>query len=218
MHGPMRNPQCRFWQAAAASAARARLCLGSSLRTVNFDDQDWDQAQGHADVARTGNQAWKLGFAVALGMVLGAVLVYALGRPPAPAAAVPAAQSIDRALRIAEPPNGAVRAPLPPSAGEAAASQALRDVPAKDTQAAPPAAAEPALRAPTARRDVDTGPDAAERAAQRAHERKERAWAALYKKPSHCDENPSKDTLVECANHYIRARRQFEQGQAYGPH
>ena len=37
-------------------------------------------------------------------------------------------------------------------------------------------------------------------------ERKERAWAASYRKPPGCADSAS----LECANHYIRARRAFE--------
>jgi hypothetical protein len=51
----------------------------------------------------------------------------------------------------------------------------------------------------------------AQQAAQQAIERKERAWALFYKKPSACDEIPPKATMVECANHFIRAKREFEQ-------
>jgi hypothetical protein len=31
-----------------------------------------------------------------------------------------------------------------------------------------------------------------------------------YVKPPACDDNPTKATMVECANHFIRARREFE--------
>ena len=51
----------------------------------------------------------------------------------------------------------------------------------------------------------------AQQAAQQAIERKERAWALFYKKPAACDEIPPKASMVECANHFIRAKREFEQ-------
>lgn len=56
--------------------------------------------------------------------------------------------------------------------------------------------------------------EAALRAAYRAAERKDRAWAEFYKKPALCDEYTSRDVMVECANQYIRARSQFE--ETYG--
>jgi len=53
--------------------------------------------------------------------------------------------------------------------------------------------------------------------AERARdERKERAWAKQYKKPPQCEDPSAGDLLVECANHFIRARREFEQAYATG--
>ena len=53
------------------------------------------------------------------------------------------------------------------------------------------------------------GSEAAEAAA-----RKERAWADYYKQPAKCDGQPNNETMTECANYYIRSKRQFE--DAYG--
>jgi hypothetical protein len=47
-------------------------------------------------------------------------------------------------------------------------------------------------------------------------EQKELAWARYYKKPAQCEISPGRDTIVECANHYIRARREFEAAYAAG--
>lgn len=55
------------------------------------------------------------------------------------------------------------------------------------------------------------GSEAAEAAA-----RKERAWTKFYKKPPQCDGNPNSETMTECANHYIRAKRQFEEAYSAG--
>ena len=41
--------------------------------------------------------------------------------------------------------------------------------------------------------------------------RKERAWAQHYKTPAKCDGNPNSQTMTECANDYIRSRRQFDE-------
>jgi hypothetical protein len=41
--------------------------------------------------------------------------------------------------------------------------------------------------------------------------RRERAWARFYKRPSTCEGNPTGDQLVECGNHYIRMRREFDE-------
>jgi hypothetical protein len=45
-----------------------------------------------------------------------------------------------------------------------------------------------------------------QRAAVGDAERKEKAWAAYYRKPPNCADAAT----LECANHYIRARRAFE--------
>jgi hypothetical protein len=198
----------RFWQALLPPPAHARLAAGPSLRTVNFDEHDWEIGQGRIEEARGGSGAWKLALGVVLGMALGGALVYGLGRYQARSEAAEAARAIERSLHSAGP-TAAGLPPLP--ASEPAAAQAANDAPAalpKAEPGVPIIAASPVL--------APREPDPAIRAAQRALERKEKAWAAYYKKPASCDDNPSKDTMVECANHYIRAKRQFEQDYAGG--
>jgi hypothetical protein len=41
--------------------------------------------------------------------------------------------------------------------------------------------------------------------------RKELAWARYYKRPQACEGNPSADQLIECANDFIRAKREFDE-------
>ena len=40
--------------------------------------------------------------------------------------------------------------------------------------------------------------------------RRERAWAKYYKRPALCDDQPSNETMIKCANEHIRAKRQFD--------
>ena len=40
--------------------------------------------------------------------------------------------------------------------------------------------------------------------------RKEREWSKHYKKPPKCDGNPNSETMTECANDYIRTKKQFD--------
>ncbi|HET9820694.1 MAG TPA: hypothetical protein VFQ16_02595 [Burkholderiaceae bacterium] len=49
-----------------------------------------------------------------------------------------------------------------------------------------------------------------------ADERKARAWARYYQRPAFCEGNPSTEQLVECANHFIRSKRQFDAEWAAG--
>jgi hypothetical protein len=46
--------------------------------------------------------------------------------------------------------------------------------------------------------------------------RRERAWAKYYTKPARCDDQPSDETLVQCANEHIRAKRRFDAEYAAG--
>ena len=67
------------------------------------------------------------------------------------------------------------------------------------------------LRADRQKASGGAGNEALEAAA-----RKERAWSQFYKKPAQCDGNPSNDVMTECANHYIRSKRQFEAAYVAG--
>ena len=40
--------------------------------------------------------------------------------------------------------------------------------------------------------------------------RRERAWSKYYKRPALCDDQPSNETMMKCANEHIRAKRQFD--------
>ena len=46
--------------------------------------------------------------------------------------------------------------------------------------------------------------------------RKERAWNKYYKKPATCEGNLTNEAMTECANHYVRSKRQFEEAYAAG--
>lgn len=50
----------------------------------------------------------------------------------------------------------------------------------------------------------------AQAAATDAAMRRERAWAKYYKRPALCDNQPSNETMMKCANEHIRAKRQFD--------
>jgi hypothetical protein len=82
------------------------------------------------------------------------------------------------------------------AASAAAVTQEIVAVPREEEAAVertPPAAGPPAL-----------SPEEVAR-------RKERAWARFYKRPATCDGNPSADQLIECGNHFIRAKREFDE-------
>jgi hypothetical protein len=137
-------------------------------------------------------------------MVVGGLLVYAVDRQRAPAR-TGTSVAVERLLRGAEAP----------AAGQPSRrAEPVPASPAQPPEVLPGRAAEPAASAAVTNGAHDV--DATQRAAQQAAERKERAWARYYQKPPQCDENPTKADLVECANHYIRARRQFEASYGAG--
>lgn len=50
----------------------------------------------------------------------------------------------------------------------------------------------------------------AQTAATDAAMRRERAWAKYHKRPALCDDQPSNETMMKCANDHIRAKRLFD--------
>jgi hypothetical protein len=79
--------------------------------------------------------------------------------------------------------------------------------------AAPSAAAAPLIEA-------DDGPPAPVASAPRrtpalsaaeVARRKELAWSRYYKRPPTCEGNPTADQLIDCANHFIRSKREFDE-------
>jgi hypothetical protein len=48
-------------------------------------------------------------------------------------------------------------------------------------------------------------------AAAEAQEAKERAWLDFYRSPADCERPPSWEAQVECGNHYMRAKAEFDE-------
>lgn len=163
---------------------------GRKLSTVNFDDQDWDLEAPSPRPRNDPSAVWKVAAGVAVGILIGGALVWAVD----PRGAWPEATAV-----IASPEP--LRLPVEPTA---AGTPRVQPEPT-------PAAAPAAEAVPAGLAHRISGPQAADEKATLAAERKERAWARFYKKPAACDETPPKASMVECANHFIRAKREFEQ-------
>jgi hypothetical protein len=58
--------------------------------------------------------------------------------------------------------------------------------------------------------------ESAQQAATDNARRKERAWQRFYQRPDFCGDNPTAAQMVQCANHHIRARKEFEERYAAG--
>lgn len=178
-----------------------------STVTFDFDDQDWDSAYPTPREPRNDSAAWKVAAGVVIGAVLGGAAVYAVDRYLPQMALTEAAQVFGAAMRDRRE-RGAPE-PAPPVRDSVAPEPAATapETPLLQAEAAPPGAGvtEPAPPPAVSQRKPEPSPQA------RAElDRKVRAWKEYYQRPRHCVENPVADTLVDCANHYIRARREFE--------
>jgi len=172
---------------------------------VNFEDHDWEElgdapARGARDVAT----ALKVAAGVLVGTVLGGAVVFAVDHELMRPIALHAAQASELSLRAPAASAGPAIAPTRPAAEPAGAARE------------PPAPELPARAGPGATASLPREAEAQQRAQQQAAERKALAWARYYTPLAQCENSPGKDTIVECANHFIRARREFEAAYAAG--
>ena len=142
---------------------------------------------------------WQIAAGVAVGIVIGGVVVYQAGQDATQRTVSDAVESFNRMVHGDSQPGPRDEKERQRQTTEQAAAKTLRDQQARQ------------LRADQQKASGGGGSEAVEAAA-----RKERAWAKYYKKPPQCDGNQSSDTMVECANHFIRAKRQFEEAYAAG--
>jgi hypothetical protein len=166
-------------------------------------DQDWtDEAEAEQAAVTPRAGAASLGVPIvtavlgALVGVLGTSLWWTWARPPqatvAPAVAASAAAPAPRAAAVVVTPAASPVTVVPPTPVLAAQTRE------SDDAASPPAP-------PSAAASVTA------LSAEEVARRRERAWARFYKRPSTCEGNPTGDQLVECGNHYIRMRREFDE-------
>ncbi len=173
---------------------------------MSFSDSDWtSEAAAPTPGRRDAAWGWALLLGIAIGAA-GATLVFFALERLSPRDAIQTLASTRPATHVEAPPLAKAPPTLietaPPAAGPsepppaAAASTAV-----EPSQAVIPAASPPARQ-----------PNADEQ------RRKERAWAAYYKRPASCDGNPTTDQLIECANHFIRSKREFDERWKAGNH
>lgn len=135
-----------------------------------------------------------------VGAVIGGATVYQIGPDPIQRALAAALSSFKQVTRseapVAPPPSEKERQR---AVAEQAQASASRDEQARQ------------LRADQQKASGGAGSAALEAAAH-----KERAWTRFYKRPSQCEGNPTAEAMTECANHYIRSKRQFDEAYAAG--
>jgi hypothetical protein len=172
---------------------------------VSFNDSDWtSEAEGSPPPQRaplTATQAGAIGLAggVAIGALATVLVFFALQQQTSGVTTAASVASIPAPARPAMPQAAApkVEAVPQPAASTDVAKAVVPDAGPRIADpipmAEPPAAGPPKL-------------SPAEVAA-----RKERAWARYYKRPPFCEGNPTADQLIECGNHFIRSKREFEE-------
>jgi hypothetical protein len=172
---------------------------------MTFSDSDWTREPPHARRAQAQRRTAMLTALIALACLALAMAWFGVE------------QILDaRARSQVQREISAAAAPLLPAAASAVA--ATPTPPLAATASAPVAAsasdanALAALEAEMRQR----AREAAQQSALDAARRKERAWERWYQRPAFCNENPTSAQMVECANHHIRARKEFEERYAAG--
>lgn len=172
-----------------------------------FSDSDWTSEEPAAPERRDPRILVALAAGVAIG-ALGATLLWWLAgtatRPThstgAPEASVPTSAA------VATPAATTAIAPGPAASEPTSAPPVGHSAPASAVGATATAA------------DAPSSAPASEHAmlGDEAARRKESAWRKFYQPPSICSEDKRGDFMVECANHSIRARKEFEERYATG--
>jgi hypothetical protein len=162
---------------------------------MNNEDRDTPAFRPSFDRDDDNNLMWKIAAGVAIGIIAAALVLFFVERYRTQMAFEEAAKLLQGLTTGMSESNAR-------SAEEARRREAQR------------AAAEQQSRLEKAaqQRAVED----ARRAAIEEAARKERAWAKFYKRPANCDNDLNQEQLVECANHHIRAKRQFEEAYAAG--
>jgi len=155
----------------------------------DFDqDSDWTSAaeQAAAQPSRRPQQIALVVFGIALGAAGASAAWFVASKASAPPVVVSAPAP------VAQPPAAPPAAPALVAAPVAAP---VVQPPDDEVPAAPPVASVPR---PTL-------------SAAEVARRKELAWSRFYKRPSTCEGNPTAEQLIDCANHFIRAKREFDE-------
>jgi hypothetical protein len=183
---------------------------------MDFDDQDWVQGPAAEQDEARPSCTWKVAVGVAIGIVVGATAMYVAQHPATALARHDAARALERAITgtDATPASGAT--PARPPAVAPDGTPAGRDGAQAPAASAPPPRPAPASAVTQALLGRPAAASVPRSSAQEQHERRERAWARYYRKPPHCDDSPTADAMIDCANHYIRSRRQFDEAYAAG--
>jgi hypothetical protein len=179
---------------------------------LNFSDSDWTRdPPPRQRLAPAQRRALTLAVAIAVSCLALALALYgieqmldssahmeSLGRVAGSAGAAASASAVAASTTgTASQPSAA--AARPPASAPRSASEASAD----EIDARQLTVLEAEMR--------QRAKDSAEQSAQEAAKRKQRAWERFYQAPAFCSDNPTPPQMVQCANHHIRARKEFEE-------
>lgn len=181
---------------------------------MSFSDSDWTRdPPSRARMPASQRRVLILAVAIAISCTALAVAVYGIEQLLDASAHSEALKRITDAATASPPGAGVAAAPADASAADASAAAASASVAASaaalaDTEAQQMSALEAEMR--------QRARDTAEQTAVEAARRKERAWQRFYQRPDFCADNPTAAQMVQCANHHIRARKEFEERYSAG--
>jgi hypothetical protein len=161
----------------------------------NFDHEVAGERRTFSDRSTDSSMVWKIAAGVAVGSIVAALVLSAIERYRVQVA-------VDEGLRALQQITRGANESAARARGE------------RERQEAAKAAREQDARLQIA--EQQRAADEARRDAIAAAARKERAWVKFYKKPANCEGDPNSEQMVQCANHFIRAKRQFEEAYAAG--
>jgi len=173
---------------------------------VSFQDSDWT-AQAEATTAappRRTNPYVAGAIGLGIGIAIGATAAFLALQ----GGAGPDARSV--LAQTAAAPNGAASAAAV-AAAPAASTVTVSSTAAASAPVASQLAALPVFATDPPPRDLRAAAASQPLSTAEVARRKERAWERFYRRPAVCEGNPSADQLVECGNHFIRNRREFEE-------
>ena len=175
---------------------------------MSFSDSDWTRDPPQRPrMPPSQRRVLVLAVAIAVSCVALSVAVYGIEQ------LIDASSHSDQLKRIGDtamvsPPGAGVVVPPAVASAVEALPGAVTAASAVSADAQPLAALEAEMR--------QRARETAEQLAVEAARRKERAWQRFYQRPDFCADNPTAALRVQCANQYIRARKEFEQRYASG--
>ncbi len=180
------------------------------MRVMSFSDSDWTRDPPlHPRMPESQRRVLILTIAIAISCMALAIAVYGIEQLQGASSRSEEFKRIADVSAVSPPSAGVV---APPAVASAVDAARLTDAAASATPADADAQQLTALEAEMRQRARETAKQAAIDAARR----KERAWQRFYQRPDFCADNPNAAQMVQCANQYIRARKEFEERYSAG--